>query len=672
VLSLISWLTLTIADLIILFGHLNNQVSGIDPVVPRIMLICMLVFIFITFKFLLRETASINILDLLWRVFVTGLITTIASLLIRLFLYILAGSQLVQNPLLINLFYHINIGLIAIFLISTFVVWKKLILYQKSKTLIKSWRIFLYSLFFSLFFSFLGYDIFELPFNIVLGILLIEGIVLSANLKWVAYLNFKQKWKSILLVILVILYLWYFIVNLFEFPLPVNVDINLINNVSVLALFIFIFIYAVFSLLVILFNLPTSSVFEQKLEEVLNFQRLSQSSQNSHNEEQVYDILLDSSVSAVMANAAWIEIIADKHEEKRLLKYKIDEQEILEINNKIDARKIKKLMESDPNKNLSGSRFNATIQDSYYKSVLAYPIYVQNKQIGSLVLLKDVADGFNREMMEIIRTFVSQASISIENFRLLSQAIANERYKEELKIAKRVQRALLPDELHKHSDFHLAAFSKAADEVGGDYYDTFKISEDSFAIIIGDVSGKGTSAAFHMSQMKGIFHSLVQLNLSAKDFLIHANSALSRCLEKSSFITVSYFIIDTKENTVEFARAGHCPTLYYSATEKEVVYVKSRGLGLGILRNDSFKQYIEISSLKYKPGDIIILYTDGIIEAKNKNKEFFGYSRLQNFVSFNAHKSPEVLQEDLLKELYTFCDKEPPDDDFTTFIIKFN
>lgn len=671
-LSLISWLTLTIADLIILFGHLNNQVSGIDPVVPRIMLICMLVFIFITFKFLLRETASINILDLLWRVFVTGLITTIASLLIRLFLYILAGSQLVQNPLLINLFYHINIGLIAIFLISTFVVWKKLILYQKSKTLIKSWRIFLYSLFFSLFFSFLGYDIFELPFNIVLGILLIEGIVLSANLKWVAYLNFKQKWKSILLVILVILYLWYFIVNLFEFPLPVNVDINLINNVSVLALFIFIFIYAVFSLLVILFNLPTSSVFEQKLEEVLNFQRLSQSSQNSHNEEQVYDILLDSSVSAVMANAAWIEIIADKHEEKRLLKYKIDEQEILEINNKIDARKIKKLMESDPNKNLSGSRFNATIQDSYYKSVLAYPIYVQNKQIGSLVLLKDVADGFNREMMEIIRTFVSQASISIENFRLLSQAIANERYKEELKIAKRVQRALLPDELHKHSDFHLAAFSKAADEVGGDYYDTFKISEDSFAIIIGDVSGKGTSAAFHMSQMKGIFHSLVQLNLSAKDFLIHANSALSRCLEKSSFITVSYFIIDTKENTVEFARAGHCPTLYYSATEKEVVYVKSRGLGLGILRNDSFKQYIEISSLKYKPGDIIILYTDGIIEAKNKNKEFFGYSRLQNFVSFNAHKSPEVLQEDLLKELYTFCDKEPPDDDFTTFIIKFN
>jgi phosphoserine phosphatase RsbU/P len=663
---------LTVADLIILFGHLNNQVSGVNPVVPQIMLVSMLVFIFITFKFLLRDTESINILDLLWRVFVTGLVTTIASLLIRLFLYILAGSTLVQNPLLINLFYHINIGLIAIFLISTFVVWKKLILYQKSKTLIKSWRIFLYSLFLSLFFSFLGYDIFELPFNIVLGILLIEGIILSANLKWVAYINFKQKWKSILLIILVILYLWYFIVNLFEFPLPVNVDINLINNVSVLSLFIFIFIYAVFSLLVILFNLPTSSVFEQKLEEVLNFQRLSQSSQNSYNEEQVYDILLDSSVSAVMANAAWIEVEADKLAEKRMLKYKIDEQEILEIKNKIDTRKIKKLMESDPNKSLAGSRFNATIQDSYYKSVLAYPIYVQNKQIGSLVLLKDVTDGFNREMMEIIRTFVSQASISIENFRLLSQAIANERYKEELKIAKRVQRALLPDQLHKNDDFHLAAFSKAADEVGGDYYDTFKITEERFAIIIGDVSGKGTSAAFHMSQMKGIFHSLVQLNLSAKDFLIHANSALSRCLEKSSFITVSYFIIDTKQNSVEFARAGHCPTLYYSATAKEVVYVKSRGLGLGILRNDNFKQYIEISSLQYHPGDIIILYTDGIIEARNKNKEFFGYSRLQNFVSFNAHKSVEALQEDLLKELYAFCDKEPPDDDFTTFIIKFN
>ena len=662
---------LTIADLIILFGHLNNTSAGINPVIPRLMLISMLIFIFITFKYLLRDTESINILDLLWRVFVTGLVTTIASLLIRLFLYILAGSKLVQNPLLINFFYHINIGLISIFLISTFVVWKKLILYQKSRTLIKTWRVFIYSLFFSLFFTFFHYDLFDWSFNIILGILMVEGIILSANLKWVAYLNFKQKWKSILLIILVILYLWYFLVNLFEFPLPVNVDINLINNVSILALFIFIFIYAVFSLLVILFNLPTSSVFEQKLEEVLNFQRLSQSSQNSHDEEQVYDILLDSSVSAVMANAAWIEIGTEKSQENRLLTYKINQQEIQQIKNKIDTRKIKKLMESDPNKSLTGSRFNATIQSSIYKSVLAYPIYVQNKQIGSLVLLKDVADGFNKEMMEIIRTFVSQASISIENFRLLSQAIINERYKEELKIAKRVQRALLPDELDEHADFHLAAFSKAADEVGGDYYDTFKIKENKFSVIIGDVSGKGTSAAFHMSQMKGIFHSLVQLDISAKDFLIHANNALSRCLEKSSFITVSYFLIDTADKSVEFARAGHCPTLYYSAAAKEVNYVKTRGLGLGILRNNNFKQYIEVSSINYQPGDIIILYTDGIIEAKNKNKEFFGYQRLQDFVSLNAHKSPELLQEDLLKELYTFCDKEPPDDDFTTFIIKF-
>ena len=669
--SVLCWLALTIIDLIILFSEINNSPSGIAPAIPKLLLIALFVMVYSSFWYLVKKTESINIIDLLWRVFVTGLVTTVISLIMFLFLRLLGTSQFAQNPLLINFFYHINIGLISIFLISTLLVWKKLILYQKSKTLVKIWRVFLYALFISLFLTLFNYRIFGTFYFIVLGILVILGILLSVNLKWVAYLNFKQKWKSILLIILIILYLWYFFVDLFRYYSEYNIQINLISNASIVALFAFIFIYAIFSLLVILFNLPTSSVFEQKLEEVINFQRLSQSSHTGQNEEQVYDILLDSSVSAVMANAAWLEIQSENEVELKLLTYQINREQIKNVKKKIDSRKLKKLMEADPSKKISGSKYISSLPSSFYKSLLIFPLYVQNRHIGTLALLKDVSDGFNKEMVEIIRTFVSQASISIENFRLLSEAIVNERYKEELKIAKRVQRSLLPDKLEHNSDFEITAFSKAADEVGGDYYDTYMISEHKIAIIIGDVSGKGTSAAFNMSQMKGVFHSLVQLDLSARDFMIHANTALSNCLEKTSFITISFFIIDTVEKKVSFSRAGHCPTLIYSSKNQNAEYFKGKGLGLGILRNDNFKNFIEVQEINYRKGDVIFLFTDGIVEAKNKEQDFYGYDRLKQLLQHIAYKNPVSIQADLLKDLYTFCDREPPGDDFTTCIIKF-
>lgn len=669
--GLLSWLALTIVDMIILFGSQNNMSSGIPPYVPQLLLIALFAFFFLVFRFSMSDSESIDIPDLLWRVFITGLVATIVSLALRFFMYRFSDTPLMENPLVVSFIYHINIGVVIVFLVSTFVVWKKLTLYQKSKNLIIGWRIFQYSLFFSLFLVFLDYSFLDSFFVTVFAILLIMGIFLSANLKWVAYLNFKQKWKSILLILLSILYLWYFFDHISKFPLNYEPQINLIYNVSPLALFAFIFIYAIFSLLVLLFNLPTSSVFEQKLEEVLNFQRLSQSPQTGQNEEQVYDILLESSVSAVMANAAWLEIVSENNVEQKLLTYKLTRARINTLKNEIDLEKLKSSGQgSDKNKKFG--RILTTLKDAEFRSALAFPIVVQNRQVGAIILLKDVLDGFNREMIEIIRTFVSQASISIENFRLLNEAIVNERYKEELKIAKRVQRSLLPESLNGNDFYEIAAFSRAADEVGGDYYDIFRIDKHNTAIIIGDVSGKGTSAAFHMSQMKGIFHSLVQLRLSPQDFIVHANDALSRCLEKSSFITVAFYILNTKDKTIEFARAGHCPTLYFSSAKGRSDYMKTKGLGLGILRNNHFSKYVEVKKINYDPGDVMLLYTDGITEAKNVDNEFFGYERLEKFLTNNASKPAKSLQADLIRELYVFCDKQPPEDDFTSMIIKFN
>lgn len=275
-------------------------------------------------------------------------------------------------------------------------------------------------------------------------------------------------------------------------------------------------------------------------------------------------------------------------------------------------------------------------------------------------------------MTKIVSTFSNQAGISIENFRLMEEALQNERYKEELKIAKAVQKSLLPALLERDNDFQIAAFSESADEVGGDYYDTLRINEDLVSIIIADVSGKGTTAAFHMSQMKGIFHSLGQRDIEPDCFMAQANQALIYCLERGSFISASYFIINTKTKKVRYARAGHCPVLYYYADQKSLEYFKDRGVALGMVRNKSYNNFIKSYEFEYKPGDMMVLYTDGITEAKDGKGEEFGYDRLLGTVKEVSSLTAKQVQDHLIAKLYEFSGTDNIDDDYTTMIVKFS
>ena len=297
---------------------------------------------------------------------------------------------------------------------------------------------------------------------------------------------------------------------------------------------------------------------------------------------------------------------------------------------------------------------------------------VKGNQHGVLVLLQEVGDAFNREMVDIIVTFVNQASISIENFTLISEALENERYKEQLKIAKNVQNSLLPNELAQNKYFQIIAESNAAEEVGGDYYDIVESQSGIFNFIVGDVSGKGTSAAFNMAQMKGIFHSTVLQNAKPSDFIMQANAALGKCLEKSSFITASYFEINTKTNTLSHVRAGHCPAIYYSQSTGKTTLLENNGLGLGILRNSEYNEFVTEDSLTYQVGDILLVYTDGITEARNSENELYGTQGLNKSLQQHIDKDAEEIKNALIADLKTFLNGLTLDDDYTLTVIKIN
>lgn len=668
--AIISYILMIVTGLMITFAEYNNIRTGIPAFLPFLSFGLYFISIYVFYHYHLGRLKTTNLQELLWKVFVTGLIATMISLFLRLFRYLFENHKVSENPLFINFLNFIDIGLILAFVLSTFVVWERFIFYQKSKQLIYSWRSFIYLLLGSLFLTFFQIGFGDLAFYIIIVASLLISIYFSINLKWVAYLNYKQKWRSILLFLLTLTYLVNFIFQIRKYSSEILI-IDLFENITTLSVFVFVIIYAATSVLVLLFNLPTSSVFEKKLEEIINFQRLSQSRNTGKNKEEVYEILLESSVSAVMADAAWLDIDQPEKERIKRLRYRINDEKILDVKEHIPKGKINKLLSTDPVKNLKTNRYIASVREYQYRSILVFPIFIQNESLGTLILLKEISDGFNDEMINVIGTFINQASISIENFNLIDAAVENERYAKELNIAKVVQGRLLPRELGESSFFDITAYSKSADEVGGDYYDIFKISEDKTVLIIGDVSGKGTSAAFHMSQLKGIFHSLVQLQLSPKDFLIYANNALAKSLDKNSFITVAYYILDGKSGTIEFSRAGHCPTLFYGSSSKEAKYFYGIGLGLGIIRNNEFYRYVNIDKIQYKPNDILVLFTDGITEARNEKQEEFGYERLKNTIIKQSVLSPDEIKDTVVRELYQFCGTNPPDDDFTIIVIKF-
>ncbi len=668
-LAIIVWLALVLVDLVRIFGMINNLDSGISEEVTWILEILFFIFVYLVYRRIFWKTRQSDFLTLIWRGVSNGLFAAAAGLLTELIYLAFGESKIGTDPFLKNVFYHINFAWTSAFLISTALLWKHLILYQKNKQVVNQWQVFELSMLGALFFVFFNNNNFDYSFLFGLVILLIISILLAGNLKWIPYLNFKEKWKLLLFLFLILLCAGFLFYRVLNFGNEERIQINLTDNLFLMALFGFVFAYGLFSFLVTLFNLPTSSVFEQKLTEAINFQKLSQSIQPEESEEQVLDILLDSCISASFSDGAWIELNPkEQFIVKNPLRF-LEESTRAELNSLIPQ-----VHQTWVHGSTAELPHPQTIRLNHpnYKSALLLPLVVNKSILARIVLIKEVKEGFNKEMMSIIGTFARQACISVENHRLLNQAIENERYQEELKIAQRVQKALLPLHLDHPDSFDICAYSNTADEVGGDYYDTYQVDENHFVLIMGDVSGKGTSAAFHMAQMKGVFQSLIQLGLRPAEFMEKANSALSKCLERNHFITASIFEIDVVHQTFCHARAGHIPTLWYKASERTAEFISMEGLGLGIVRNLTYKNHVHEKTFDYQPGDILVLLTDGILEGRNDTGEQFGYKRIKKIVEEHPQKSPIDLQQVLIDSLHLFVGGDGMiDDDYSLLVVKF-
>jgi len=244
--------------------------------------------------------------------------------------------------------------------------------------------------------------------------------------------------------------------------------------------------------------------------------------------------------------------------------------------------------------------------------------------------------------------------------------------KDELEIAREIQIGLQPESHPEVGCLDISAFYQPAREVGGDYYDIARLDAHHIAVIIGDVSGKGMPAALYAVKLQGLFESLTSLLTSPKDILVRMNESIRGRLQKTYFMTAVLTIIDTESGHLCLARAGHNAPMYYNARRQEVTVLKPSGLGIGLACGSVFEAELTEKEISLTHDDIMVLYTDGIVEAMNARREQFGEERLARLIAANSALSAQKLQEKIVDELSIFCNRTLLDDDATLVVIKKN
>jgi len=299
------------------------------------------------------------------------------------------------------------------------------------------------------------------------------------------------------------------------------------------------------------------------------------------------------------------------------------------------------------------------------------PIKSKEKLIGAFFVGEKLSEStFRQEDFAFLASVAMQASVSIENAFLYEELAEKERLKHELEIARRIQLASLPQTTPVIEGLDLAGISNPAFEVGGDFFDYLVRGPSSVMVIIGDVSGKGTSAALYMSKVQGILRSLHEFQLSPADLFTRANRLLYQDLEKRSFVTVLGAEFDTTSRSVVTARAGHLPLYRYSAREKKIESVMQRGLGIGLEDRGLFNAELKEFRLQYDPDDVLVFVTDGVTEAHNLHGELFGDERVNAVVRDNAGKSAVEIRDAILAAVHGFAGGAPQHDDETVVIVK--
>ena len=252
----------------------------------------------------------------------------------------------------------------------------------------------------------------------------------------------------------------------------------------------------------------------------------------------------------------------------------------------------------------------------------------------------------------------------------ISRIAERERLLKELEIARRVQQQFLPQQTPEIAQLDIAALCEPAMQVGGDYYDFVVDAEGNLGVVIGDVSGKGVSAAFYMTMAKGIIKTLARKKVSPKQILSEVNAVFYENAPRGVFISVIYAYFDFQDRSLTFARAGHNPLIVHKTHRGEPDMYSPKGIAVGLADEQQFARNLEEITVPIEAGDVFVFYTDGVSESMNSREEEYGEERLQKVVSDNANLPAGRLLQTITADVQHFSGDATQHDDLTIVLVK--
>ncbi len=510
----------------------------------------------------------------------------------------------------------------------------------------------------------------EIPMQLLAGTLLVLSIAAMWRVPWLALLNQKIRlrllWKLPLLVVALA-----FAQTALENTYAPIVESFLPGGERVFFwIFVLALLWALRLWIGVVLLLPAGRLLERRAREVETLTALTKTLSREFDIRKVAEVVTRAIPEISNANAAWITL---REQPAEILSYGLLHDHIAPF---LEAEPLQQRLRQITDvvyvQDLAADRQLASLYlqvGSYCRSLLVIPLRTAEQQIqGYLWVVSQEPYAFRPEDIRLLLSFSESIGIAFERARLFEEAVQKQRYQQELEIARQIQMRLLPMQLPNIPGIELAAYVSPALEVGGDYYDVVRLQDGRWCILVGDVSGKGVSAALYMAELKGSVMALAQESQSPKELLAKVNRVLGPTFQQRIFITLLAVALDPQRGQLSVARAGHPPLLLCSGNQ--IRRIQPQGIGIGLVPPARFETLMEEQVVVLEPQSAFLLYTDGAFELHNADGEDFGFQRLeQTFLAAVRAEGQlpkaEFVVGGILRALSTFSAGQPQFDDIT-------
>lgn len=352
-------------------------------------------------------------------------------------------------------------------------------------------------------------------------------------------------------------------------------------------------------------------------------------------------------------------VVTFLEEGTRILETKFPEEQLLSGVSCYDFSKLENPVTKEEIKSLYDKLADMGIE-------LIVPMEIQGQTKGLILLGRRITNQeYSSSDIEFIYSTGSLAIISLENRRLFKEALAKQKMEEELELARGIQRNLLPSQIPSYNNFDVAVLNLTSQQVGGDYYDIISLDNKSFCISIADVSGKGVPASLLMANLQAFLKVICKQGMKLDEATALINDLVSENTSDGKFITFFWMILDNEYKTLNYVNAGHNPPLLIR--NGKITKLDKGGIILGVVK--TFTPYLSDSILLQK-DDVIILFTDGVTEAKNINDEEFSDEKLEHLSLINHSFSADDIVSKIKDEVQSFAKGTTQSDDITLVVVK--